>query len=140
MGLFPKARDLTQPLREVRLPVRASDWQERPAQLKVRLDTFLARFLRWRTRASLQGLIHEGYVSVEAARPERPDSAEGPQVERRPGRRLLHGSVVVVRIPESLQAEPLPETSAALEVLWADEYLLAVDKPPNVPVHPRGGP
>ena len=90
MGLFPKDRDLTQPLREVRLPVRASDWQERPAQLKVRLDTFLARFLRWRTRASLQGLIHEGYVSVEAARPERPDASGEPQVELRPGRRLLH--------------------------------------------------
>jgi len=138
VSLFPKDRDLTQPLREVRLPVRASDWQERPAELKVRLDSFLARFLRWRTRASLQGLIHEGYVSVAAARPEHPHTTEEPQVERRPGRRLLHGSVVTVRIPESLQAEPLAETSAALEVLWEDEWLMAVDKPPDVPVHPSG--
>ena len=138
MGLFPKDRDLTQPPREVELPVRASDWQERPAELKVRLDAFLARFLRWRSRASLQGLIHEGYVLVAAAAPERPGATLPAEVERRPGRRLLHGSMVTVRIPESLQADPPPTTSAELEVLWEDAFLVAVDKPPDVPVHPSG--
>jgi len=138
MGLYPKDRDLTEPPRQVELPVRASDWQARPSELKLRLDAFLARFLRWRSRSSIQGLIHDGYVFVVARSPERPGGTEDPRVEVRPGRKLLHGSKVIVKIPESLQIEVPAGPPEELVLLWEDEWLLAVDKPAGVAVHPSG--
>ena len=138
MGLFPKDRDLTRVLREVVLPVRASDYQVRPRDLHVRLDAFLRRHLRWRSRNSIQQLIHDGFVLVDPARPDRPHGGGDPSVERRPGRRLLDGSSVVVRIPESLQIQAPEGTSAELVVLYEDPRVLAVDKPAGVTVHPSG--
>ncbi len=135
MGLFPKDRNLAVPPERVELPVRASDWQLRPDELEVRLDAFLQRFLSWRSRTSIQGLIHEGLVSVRPAEVERRAELA---VERRAARRLHHGALVVVRIPDELRLPALRAEPGALRVLHEDEDVLVVDKPPHLPVHPSG--
>ena len=68
MRLYPKHRDLSEPLERVALEVRASDFQIRPDEVHMRLDAFLHHHLHWRSRTAVQKLIHDGYVAVDLAR------------------------------------------------------------------------
>ena len=141
MSLFPKDRNLALAPDRVDLPVRACDFGEKTAGFEIRLDAFLTRHLTWRSRTSIQRLVREGYVRVGHLAPERETCAE-PTEERRPGRVMHHGARVVVLIPEELR---LPDTSSldgslsnAIDVLFEDEEVLAIDKPAGLAVHPSG--
>ncbi|MFN0242534.1 MAG: RluA family pseudouridine synthase [Planctomycetota bacterium] len=138
MGLYPKNRDLTRPPSEVELRVDASDLRTKADELKLRLDAFLAHHLTWRSRSSIQGLIESGHVWIDASAPDRPRGSGELALERRPGRKLRHGSRVVVVIPEELRLPMLGPSSDELVILYEDEAVLAVDKPPDVAVHPSG--
>lgn len=138
MSLFPKERDLTRPADRVELKVDASAMGLKTSEVHVRLDNFLCQHLTWRSRSSIQSLIREGFLLVDASTPDHPEGSGELQRETRPGRKLKHGSRVVVMIPPELQ---LPETdlsNAELDVLYEDDVCLAVDKPPFLPVHPSG--
>jgi 23S rRNA pseudouridine1911/1915/1917 synthase len=137
MGLFPKDRDLAEPPEKVELEVRASDFQARAEDVAIRLDAFLQRHLTWRSRTSVQGLIQDGYVFVDAPTPDQP-GRRTPLVERRPSRKLRHGARVVVVIPEELRLPRGACDGSELVVLFEDEEVLAIDKPPGMPVHPSG--
>jgi 23S rRNA pseudouridine1911/1915/1917 synthase len=138
MGLFPKDRDLTQSPKEVELRVTASDFRMRTEAVEVRLDAFLVRHLSWRSRTSIQDLVRSGQVLVDATTPDHPQGSGLPVVETRPGKRLRHGSRVVVLIPEHLRLATVGPVSDELSVLYEDEGILAVDKPAFVAVHPGG--
>ncbi len=87
-----------------------------------RLDVFLARHAGSRTAA--QRLIEDGLVRVDGT--------------PRPKRHVLGGGEVVTL--EQAPARPQPEASPApFTVAWEDEYLLVVDKPAGVVVHPGHG-
>jgi 23S rRNA pseudouridine1911/1915/1917 synthase len=58
--------------------------------------------------------------------------------ETRPGRKLRHGSKVVVLIPEEHHKRLVGPTSGELSVLYEDDCIVVVDKPPMVAVHPSG--
>ncbi len=137
MGLFPKDRDLAEPPEKVELEVRASDFQARPEDVSIRLDAFLMRHLTWRSRSSVQALVQDGYVFVDAPAPDQP-GRRTPLVERRPSRKLRHGARVVVVIPEELRLPRGACDGSELVVLYEDEEVLAIDKPPGMPVHPSG--
>ncbi len=137
MALFPKERDLTRPLETVELLVRGSDFRVRPAELKIRLDAFLLKHLHWRSRTSIQALVREGFVAVAAPGPESRGPCE-PQLESRPSRLLRDGARVVITIPEELRLPAVSVDHESLVVLYEDEHVLAVDKPPFLPVHPSG--
>ncbi len=87
-----------------------------------RLDVFLAAFAGTRTQA--QRLIDAGLVRVDG----RP----------RPKRHVLAGGEVVrvEALPEAPVADVAP---AEFRIAYEDEYLLVVDKPPGVVVHPGHG-
>lgn len=138
MGLFPKERDLSRTLESVELRVEASALGQRVEDVKVRLDAFLARHLKWRSRTSVQDLVRDGYVSVDASTPDHPRGCGSALLERRPGRRLRHGSRVVIQIPSDLVVHVPEFGSDELTVLYEDEDLVAVDKAPFVSVHPSG--
>ena len=138
MGLFPKERDLSRTLESLELRVEASALGQRVEDVKLRLDAFLARHLTWRSRTSVQDLVRDGHVSVDAATPEHPRGTGNAEVELRPGRRLRHGSRIVIRIPADLVVRIPDFASDELRVLFEDEDLVAVDKPPFVSVHPSG--
>jgi 23S rRNA pseudouridine1911/1915/1917 synthase len=89
-----------------------------------RLDQYLAQNLGW-SRARLQKLLKTDRVLVNG----RPRPAS---YRVRPG----DGVVVTVPPPEPthLAAEPLP-----LEILFEDQDLLVVNKPPGLVVHPGAG-
>lgn len=148
MRLFPRDRDLSQPLERIELRVRASDFGLTVEELEVRLDQFLSRHMAWRSRTSVQGLIKDGAVLVDAATPDHPEGTGAAAVETRPGRKLRHGTRVVLVIPEELRV-PMAERAVGVEhhsdtqfddlsVLYRDAGVLALDKPAMLAVHPSG--
>src|SRR5258705_251541 len=68
MGLYPKHRDLTKPPTEVELSVDCSGLRMRADDVNIRLDAFLVHYLTWRSRSSIQALIHDGFVLVGTSR------------------------------------------------------------------------
>jgi len=76
------------------------------------------------SRTRVQAWIEEGRVRVNGA------------AVRRPGGRLGLGDEVELTLPEAAPlAAPTP-TEMALEVLYEDDWLLALNKPPGLLVHP----
>jgi 23S rRNA pseudouridine1911/1915/1917 synthase len=138
MGLFPRDRNLARPLEQVELSVRASDFRKAPQDVQVRLDAFLKLRLPWRSRASVQRLIQDGFVLVAPAAPGLEPSEAPPEVERRAARLLRHGALVVVVIPPELRLPGKLADPGALVILYEDEDVVAVDKPAGQAVHPSG--
>ena len=138
MRIFPKDRDLSAGTDQVELAVRASDFQARADDFEIRLDVFLARHLSWRSRSSVQNLVREGNISVDPSTPDHPRGRGEFALETRPGRRLHHGSRVLIDIPEHLRLAATAQPSEDLVVLYEDESVIAVDKPPMLVVHPSG--
>jgi 23S rRNA pseudouridine955/2504/2580 synthase len=91
-----------------------------------RLDRFLATAQTDLSRNRLQGLIREGRVRVNGA----------------PGRsslRLRAGDAIEIEIPSRPLAAILAPEAMALDIVFEDEWLLVVNKPPGVVVHPGAG-
>jgi 23S rRNA pseudouridine1911/1915/1917 synthase len=88
-----------------------------------RLDRFLAAPLGSRARA--QALIDAGRVRVDGA--------------LRPKRHLLAAGAVIEIDDGPLESRLVPDEAAPFEVAYEDEYLLVVDKPAGVVVHPARG-
>jgi 23S rRNA pseudouridine1911/1915/1917 synthase len=87
----------------------------------MRLDRFLAKRVRWRSRNQLQQLIDDGVVSVDGT-------------PRKASTRLRDGCSVVIRIPE---VEDAPDPGLIpVDVLLDDGELLLVNKQPALVVHP----
>jgi 23S rRNA pseudouridine1911/1915/1917 synthase len=91
-----------------------------------RLDKFLVVCLPEFSRARLQGLIRDGFVSVDGV------------PARKAGQLLERVVVVQVRIPppepSGLVAEPLP-----LDILFENQDVLVINKPAGMVVHPAAG-
>lgn len=137
-GVHGKDRDLSQTKTEVVLRVDASAFGARHDQFEMRLDAFLAHHLSWRSRSSVQQLVRDGYVLVDGSTPDKPNGSGAPTKDTRPGRKLRHGSTVVVVIPEPLRAPVTSADPGGVVVLHEDPAVLVVDKPPGMPVHPSG--
>ncbi|MBE9532280.1 MAG: RluA family pseudouridine synthase [Proteobacteria bacterium] len=93
---------------------------------KKRLDIFLHEKLPETTRSSLKHTISEGLVSVDGT------------TIRKAGHRLQDGDEVEITLPEiethELKAEAIP-----LDILFEDDYLLVINKPSGLSVHPGAG-
>jgi 23S rRNA pseudouridine1911/1915/1917 synthase len=91
-----------------------------------RLDKFLAVCLTEFSRSRLQGLIHDGFVSVDGI------------ILQKAGTQLKSGQLVKVIIPppepSGLQAESIP-----LQIVFENDDLMVVDKPAGMVVHPGAG-
>lgn len=135
MGLFDKDRDLTKPPEQIELMVDASAQGLKVEDVLIRLDSFLALHLKWRSRSSLKQLIKEGWVHVDASTPERPKGTGELSLETRSGRKLRHGSRVVVIIPPNLRQAPTGDVDTNLDVLYEDEACLVINKPAPLAVH-----
>ena len=89
-----------------------------------RLDQFLARQLGW-SRARLQKLLKAGLILVNG--------------EIRPASyRVRAGDAVVVSVPPPSPSHLTPE-ALPLTILFEDQDLLVVNKPPHLVVHPGAG-
>jgi len=112
-------KDLSRPLQRVEVRI---DGRQHGA----RLDVALQSVLSWRSRTSIHRLIRDGYVELEGR-------------AARPAARVRSGETVVVRVPQS--PEPDVSTSPAgfeIPILYEDRWLVVVDKPAGLAVHPSG--
>jgi 23S rRNA pseudouridine1911/1915/1917 synthase len=90
-----------------------------------RLDAFLARSLPKYSRVQLRKVIGAGGVRV---------NEQGTKVAHR----LSAGDRVVVVLPPMNTAGPHPE-NIPLDILYEDDAIIAVNKPPGMVVHPARG-
>jgi 23S rRNA pseudouridine1911/1915/1917 synthase len=98
------------------------------AQITERLDVFLARRLGI-TRAFAQKLIREGRVSPEEVKI---------KLLLKPSAKVLPGGSFIVSIPPPQTLEIEPE-DVPFTVVHEDPYLLVIDKPAGLVVHPAPG-
>ncbi len=92
----------------------------------LRLDQFLSRVIPDLSRSHFKKLIQEEMVLVNG-------TAVKPSYETR------WGDAVLVRIPEISSKESLKPQSMQLDILYEDDELLIVNKPPGLVVHPGAG-
>jgi len=123
--------DLSQPIKEVKARIY-------PEIAGLRLDQALAELFSWRSRSSIQKLIKEGRVRIRLGG-EAPGSRKGELVEDpRAARKVFAEDLVIVAIPpraliDQVDLDLVPEQ---LHILWEDPYLVALDKPAGLAVHP----
>lgn len=91
-----------------------------------RLDKFLATVYPELSRSYLKELIEEGFVKVNET------------AVKKPSKKLKGGEIVELNIPEpkklELKPEPIP-----IDVIYEDEDIAVVYKPPGLVVHPSPG-
>ena len=90
-----------------------------------RLDRALALALPAFSRARLQALIRDGFVTVNGKKP-------------RPRDAVRTGDLIEVREPEIEKSDAQPET-IPLEILFEDDDLLVLNKPAGIVMHPGAG-
>jgi 23S rRNA pseudouridine1911/1915/1917 synthase len=107
------------------MPTIAADFQVELPNSGDRLDHFLASNVNGLSRSRLQDLIKQGHVKLNG-------------LIVKPGARLRAGDSIILRepppIPSNAEAEDI-----ALRVLFEDEDLIVIDKPPGLVVHPAAG-
>jgi 23S rRNA pseudouridine1911/1915/1917 synthase len=92
-----------------------------------RIDVMLTRALPDLTRSRMQSLIREGAVR----------RVDGETIEA-PNLRVKLGDVFSVTVPEPEDPEPEGE-DIALTVVYEDDTVIVIDKPPGLVVHPAAG-
>lgn len=92
----------------------------------LRLDKFLAESVETLSRARIQALMAEGCVF------------NGAQVAQNPSAKVKAGEVYAVRMPPVVAAEPEAQ-DIPLDVVFEDEDVIVIDKPPGLVVHPAAG-
>ena len=91
----------------------------------VRLDTFLTAHLRAHSRSHIKALIETGHITVDGG-------------TAKPALQLRRGQRVEVVVPPPPPATVAPE-DISLPVVFEDEHLLVINKPPALTVHPGAG-
>lgn len=91
-----------------------------------RLDRWLAARLPDLSRTRIKALIEDGRVSLEAT------TISDASLRVKPGQRFA------VEVPPDAPAEPEAQ-DIALNVVYEDEDLIVIDKPPGMVVHPAPG-
>jgi len=96
-----------------------------PQQEGLRLDRFVAEARREWSRSQIARWIRDGLVTRNGA-------------AAKPGT-LLHAGDVIEITPPAPAPSPLAPQAIPLEVLYEDEYVIAVNKPPGLVIHPAAG-
>ncbi len=100
-------------------------YQVDPGESKKRLDQFLAQTCLPFSRSRIQKILDEGLITVNG----RVESASY---------KIRGEDIITVHIPPPAPAEDAPE-EMDLDILYEDECLLVINKPPSLVVHPAPG-
>jgi len=90
-----------------------------------RLDRYIATRIPDFSRTKLTALIRDGLILVNGQRV-------------KPSREVDKGDLIELTLPEIREIKVLPE-DIPLEIIYEDEHMLAVNKPPDFVVHPGRG-
>ncbi len=103
-----------------------------------RLDVFLAARVSWHSREGVRKFIQQDWVEVRPGK----DPQQAPIAAMKLGLKLRWGQEVVLRTPAPQAAEDGPRPVVehdGLEVVYEDDSVVAVSKPPGISVHPSKG-
>lgn len=115
----PRAAPAEGSVARYELPIAAADGGQR-------LDQFLSRVELPFSRSQIKRHIEAGYCEVNGE-------------VARPARKLREGDVVRYAPPAPASYERVEPEAIPLDVLFEDEHLIVVDKPPGMVVHPAPG-
>lgn len=90
-----------------------------------RCDQYVVRYFPQFSRAQVQRWIENGAITVNDA----PIKRAG---------KLRAGDTIIITPPDVLPSELIPE-SIPLDILYEDEHLVVINKPPDMVVHPGAG-
>lgn len=96
------------------------------AQNGARLDRAMGELFPERSRSFLARLIEDGNVTID-----------GKQI-RKPSHRVATGQTIMLQVPAAT-VSPLASQDLPIHVLYEDDDLVVIDKPPGVVVHPAAG-
>ncbi len=91
----------------------------------LRLDHFLARNIKDSSRSAIGKYIRSGHIRVNS------------QVVK-PGYKLRAGDVILVHIPRKQENSFVPQP-VDFKIIYEDQYLAVISKPPGLVVHPAAG-
>lgn len=92
-------------------------------QSLVRVDKFLMDRLSNVTRTKIQNGIHDGFVKVN-------------EKTIKPNHKIHPGDVITVSFPEPPRDTDIKPENIPLNIVFEDEYLLVINKPAGMVVHP----
>jgi 23S rRNA pseudouridine1911/1915/1917 synthase len=107
------------------IPFRAFEHSVLEEESGQRVDALLAAHLNEYSRVFLRKVVQDGGTQVD-----------GEVVK--PSFRVRPGQQIAAQLPPPPSDGPQPE-EIPLSILYEDEHLIAVDKPPNMVVHPAKG-
>lgn len=91
----------------------------------LRLDRALADLIPEQSRSTIRRWIDDGHVRL---------NGESPQ----PKHAVAAGDTVLINVPEPVALELLPETMD-LDIVFQDQSIIVINKPPGLVVHPGAG-
>lgn len=92
----------------------------------VRLDKFLADEVEGLSRSRIKALMDAGHVTLKG------------EIANDASKKVRADEAYTVSIPEVVAAEPKPQ-DIPLDVVYEDEDVIVIDKPPGLVVHPAAG-
>lgn len=114
--MIGRGRDLSELRQNLELHVQSTE--------SSRLDQYLLTSLSWKSRTRIQGLIQEGRILLNGE-------------VTKPSRRVRAGDTITIWLSHGTGA-PHDYEELDLEVLYEDLWLVAVNKPHGLLVHPVG--
>jgi 23S rRNA pseudouridine1911/1915/1917 synthase len=102
------------------------EWLLEDGTAAERLDRVLARLQADLSRSRLQALIRDGQVTVD----------DTPVLD--PNRKVAGGVRITLTVPPPVPAEPAGE-AIDLTIVYEDDDVIVIDKPPGLVVHPAAG-
>ena len=97
-----------------------------PADDGARLDRVLAATIPQHSRSFFASLIEQGHVRVEG------------KATIKPSARVMAGQTITVELPPAAPVQAAAQ-ELPLDILFEDEDIVVVDKPPGIVVHPAAG-
>jgi len=94
-------------------------------QKEIRIDLYLSNILSSHSRSYINDLIAKGDIHVNGT-------------TTKPSYKIKIGDRISINIPEPILTEMAPE-SISLDIVYEDEYLIVVNKPQGMVVHPAPG-
>ena len=96
------------------------------SKAKERIDVFLARQIAYVSRSQIKKLIKEGSITVDG-------TAVKQNYNVRPN------DCITILVPKAAEHEPVKPQNIPIDILFEDDYLLVVNKPAGMVVHPAVG-
>lgn len=91
-----------------------------------RLDKFIVEACTTLSRTRIQNLIDQGMIELSPLRPTLAST------------KIKLADVIRINIPEAVDADPIAQ-DIPLDIIYEDEYLLVINKPVGLVVHPAPG-